>query len=167
MKSTTNQLLICTLLVIGLSGCSLLQFPQLNAPKPPQTTYKYNETFAKNPTAVAIGDKIVVVEAQSRTVTAGYELVEKPLNFWQRFCNWLASWSIIAVLIVGVSLALGFTGPAVWLLARFNTFKKTTKQLVRGIAESKAVENNPELGNKLSAMLDNDSKKLIDDIRRE
>jgi hypothetical protein len=158
---------ILLVLVLGLSGCSLLRFPELNAPKPPQTTYKYNETFAKNPTAVAIGDKIVVVEAQSRTVTAGYEVVEKPLSFWQRLMNWIGGWSLITIIIVLGSMALGFTGPAVWLLARFNTFKKTTKQLVRGIAEAKAVESNPELKNKLSAMLDNDSKKLIDDIRRE
>lgn len=159
--------IVLLLAVAMLSGCSLMRFPELNAPKPPQTTYKYNETFAKNPTAVAIGDKIVVVEAQSRTVTAGYEVVEKPLSFWQRFCNWLGSWSLIAVILVFGSLALGFTGPALWFVARFNTFKKTTKQLVRGIAEAKAVEANPELRNKLSAMLDNDSKKLIDDIRRE
>jgi hypothetical protein len=154
-------------MAIGLTGCSLLRFPVLNAPKPPETTYQYNETFSKNPTAVAVGDKIVVVENQSRTVTAGYVHQEKQLSFWQRFCNWLASWSILTVVIVFGCLAFGITGPAVWIVARFNTFRKTAKQLVRGLAESKAVESNPTLKTTLSSMLDTDSKKLIDDIRRE
>lgn len=155
------------LIIILLSGCSLLNFPELNAPPKPETTYKYEESFEKNPTAVVAGDKIVVVEQQIRTVKAGFVNQEKQLNFWQRFCNWLAGWSILTVAVVGGCLAFGIGGPAIWLAARFQTFRKTTKQVVRAIGEAKAVEKDPELKNKLSAMLDTDSKKLIDDLKRE
>ena len=164
-----------TFIVIMLSGCSsLLGFPALNAPPKPETTYQYEESFEKIPQAVVVGDKYAVVEHQIRTVKAGFVNQEKPLNFWQRFCNWLAGWGILTVVLVGGCLAFGITGPALWLFARFQkfkqtfeTFRKTTKQMVRAIEDSKAVQANPELGNKLSSMLDTDSKKLIDDIRRE
>lgn len=153
--------------LISISGCSLLNFPQLNAPRPPDTTYQYHERFETNPTAVVAGDKIAIVESQLRTVDAGYVNTKKELNFWQRFCNWLASWSIITVFVVFGCLAFGVTGPAVWFMNRFRTFTKTTKQLVRGMEKAQAVEKQPELKTTLAAMLDNDSKKLIDDIRRE
>lgn len=159
--------ILVLIMMTFLSGCSLLQFPQLNAPKPPETTYQYNETFSKNPTAIAVDGKVIVVENQSRTVTAGYAKAEKPLSFWQRFCNWLASWSLITVAIVFGCLAFGFTAPATFFINRFFTLKKTTKQMIRAIAETKAVESNPHLKSTLSSMLDTDSKKLIDDIRRE
>ena len=162
-----KKLFVLLMLAIVLGGCSLLKFPALNAPPPPDTTYQYNETFKKNPVAVAVDGKIVVVENQERTVNAGYVNKEKPLSFWQRFCNWLAGWSLITVVTVGGCLAFGITGPALWLYQRFLVLRKTTKQMVRAIAEAKAVETQPELKNKLSSMLDTDSKKLVDDIRRE
>ncbi len=157
---------VLMLAVMVLSGCGVLSFPKLNAPPAPDTTYQYNETFKKNPTAVVAGANVVVVEAQERTVTAGYVKKEKELTFWQRFCNWLASWSLLTVVIVGGCLAFGVTGPAMWLYTRYLTFRKTTKQLVASIEESKAVEKNPELKTTLSSTLDTDAKKLIDDIRR-
>ena len=158
---------IKTILAVSLlSGCSLLQFPQLNAPKPPETSYQYNETFEKNPTAVVAGGKVIVVENQSRTVTAGYVHQQKELSFWQRFCNWLAGWSLITVLIVFGCLAFGITGPAMWLWSRLQMFKKTTVQIVKAIDEAKIIEKDAELKSKLSATLDNDSKRLVDDIKR-
>ena len=162
MKKLILLFLVCFL----FQGCSLLKFPNLNAPKPPQTTYHYNETFSKNPIAVAIGDKIVVVEQQSRTVTAGYIHTAPKVSGWQRFCNWIGGWSIIIVIIVLGCLAFGITGPAMFVWNRYRTFKKTTTQLIRAIGESKAVDSNPELKGKLGSMLDNDSKKVIDNIKR-
>jgi len=150
-----------------LQGCSLLKFPNLNAPKPPQTTYRYNETFSKNPIAVAIDGKIVVVESQLRTVSAGYVHTEPKVSGWQRFCNWIGGWSIIIVVVVLGCLAFGITGPAVFLWNRYKTFKKTTTQLVRAIGQSNAVDTNPALKDKLGSMLDNNSKKVIDDIKRD
>lgn len=159
--------ILLVLMVFCLSGCGMLKFPTLNAPRPPDTTYQYEETFEKNPTAVVMGNKVVVVEQQKRTVTAGFVHQEKQLSSWQKFCNWLAGWSLITIAVVGGCLAFGITGPAVFLWNRYQTFRKTTKQMVRAIHEEKAIEKNPALGNKLSAMLDKDSKKLIDDLKME
>lgn len=167
MTSSMKKNKFITLLLPLICGCGVLKFPVLNAPKPPETIYSYEQTFDKNPTAVVVGDKVAVVERQTQTVRVNYDNKVKPLTWWQRFCNWLFSWSLITVCVVLGCLAFGFTAPILWLYNRYLTFRKTSKQIVKSIEESKALEVNRELKVKLSGTLDTDSKKVVDDLRRE
>lgn len=160
-------MIVILFLTFFLSGCGALSFPILNAPKPPETIYNYEQTFEKNPTAIVAGKKIVVVEAQKQTVTVGYEKKEKALTFWQRFTNWLASWSLITVFFVIALLASGTTTPFIWLYDRYKTFRNTAKKLVQSIEDSKTLEVNRELKTSLSSNLDAKEKKVVDDLRRE
>lgn len=161
-----KKYLILILTVLVLSGCGLINFPQINAPKKPDTTYNYEQTFEKNPTAVAIGDKIVVVEQQKQRVTAGFVSKEKPLSWWQRFCNWLGNLGFIGLAAVVIGLFVAPTGTMAFLYARYAKFKKALKQTVDGIKEARAVESNVVLKESLSSKQDSDTKMLIDDLRR-
>lgn len=155
------------LLIPLLCGCGMLKFPVLNAPKPPQTVYNYEQTSKASPQIIQTPDgKAYVWEEKSQRVSAGFDSKEEPLSFWERFCNWLAGWSLITVLVVGGSLAAGFTGPAIWLYNRYITFKNTAKKIVKSIEDSKALQVNQELKSNLSANLDTNEKKVVDDLRR-
>ena len=153
-------------MILFLSGCGLINFPKLNAPPAPDTTYQYEQTFERNPTAVVSGDKIVVVEAQKQTVTAGFVQKEKKLSWWQRFCNWLGNLGLIGIMLIVAGLFFAPAGTMSFLFARYGKFKKALQQTVAGIKESGAVDKDPTLKESLSSRQDSDTKMLIDDIRR-
>ena len=154
-------------LVIFIQGCGLIGFPKLNAPPAPDTTYTYEQTFEKNPTAVVSGNKIVVVENQRQTVTAGYTKKDKPLSWWQRFTNWLGN---LGFLVVGgflIALFVTNGGIILTLWNKYTKFKMGLTQTVKAIEEAKALEKDEDLKNALSSKHDNSTKMLIDDIRRK
>ena len=156
--------MIC--LAVLLSGCGLLTLPTIISPKPPDTRYQYHELLENNPTAVTVGDKVVVVQNQRREVSANYVNQEKPLNWWQRLCNKLANLSILTVLIAVGLLATGTTAPFIWLFQRYLAVKKTAKQIIKSVDEAKVLETNNELKTRLSSNLDTDAKRLVDDLKR-
>lgn len=156
------------LIIPVLCGCSLLKFPVLNAPNPPQTVYKYDQSFKTSPQVIQTPDgKAYVWEEKTQTVTAGYDNKEKPLSFWQRFTNWLAGWSLITVLVVGGCMAFGFTAPVLFLYKRYKTFRESLKTVVKSIDASKVLEEHSQLKSELKTNLDTNEKKVIDDLKRE
>ena len=165
MRSHIFLLLLLFLLV----GCSPVEFPTLNAPQKPQTVYEYNETFDKNPVISQETDdgKFRVWEQQSRTVNVNFKKQEKQLTWWQRFTNWLGTWSIITALVVIGCLAFGFTAPLVWLFNRYKTFRNTLKTVVQTIDSTKSIEANPALKDGLSSSLDAKEKVVISALKQE
>ncbi len=156
------------LIIPVLCGCGVLSFPTLNAPKPPQTVYKYDQTFKTSPQVIRTPDgKAYVWEEKTQTVTAGYDNKQEPLSAWQRFCNWLFSWSLITIIVVLGLMAFGFTAPVLWLYNRYKTFRDSLKTVVKSIDSSKVLEVNGELKKELSTNLDTNEKKVIDDLKRE
>lgn len=155
------------LLVFGTCGCGVLSFPQLNAPKPPDQVYKYSSTIEKEPKVVQTPDgKSIVWEAQKQTVDVNYERKDKPLSWWQRFCNWLGNWGIISILALIAALVIAPGGTMLWLWRQYMKFKKAFTQTVKAIDESKAVETTPTLKASLSSHQDNSVKALVDDIQQ-
>lgn len=161
------EIVLIFLTLTGLSGCGFLNFPTLNAPKPPDQIYQYHQTIEKQPQVVQTGEgKSVVWEAQKQTFDVNYERKDKPLSWWQRFCNWLASWSIIAVVLVAAGLFFFPAGTIAFLIGVKNKFKKAFTQTVNAIDQSKAVEQHPALKSSLSSIQDSDVKAMVDDIQQ-
>lgn len=161
--------ILMTLLLICVSGCSPVDFPTLNAPQKPQTVYEYSETFDKNPVVSQESDdgKFMVWEQQSRTVNVNFKKQEKQLTWWQRFTNWLGTWSIITALVVIGFLAFGFTAPLVWIFNRYRTFRNTLKTVVQTIDSTKSIDANPALKDGLSSSLDAKEKVVISALKQE
>lgn len=155
------------LLVLGTAGCGALQFPTINAPKPPEQVYKYSQTIEKQPQVVQTPDgKSYVWESQKQTVDVNYEKKEKPLSWWQRFCNWLGNLGIIGILLLVGALVIAPGGTMMFLWKKYQQFRKAFTQTVKAIDDAKAVETNPALKQSLSARQDNSVKALVDDIQQ-
>lgn len=144
-----------------LAGC-------ISMPKPPEVKYHIHETVKQSPQTVVddIGTKYQVFNATEHTYDVNYDNTPKPLGIWQKFCNWLAGLSILGLcgLVAGFVFAPAAT--VTFLLRRYWAFKKALTQTVHAIDEAKAVESSAELKAALSANHDNDTKQLIDDIKR-
>lgn len=151
-----------------LTGCGLIGFPQINAPKPPQTVYNYSQTFEKNPQVVQTAEgKSFVWEQQKQTVDVTYEKKEKPLSFWQRFCNWLGNLGFLGILGVIGFLIVSHTTPAAFFFFLYNKFKNAFKQTVKGIDNSGAVQPGSTLSNSLSSAQDTSTKSMVDEVKRQ
>lgn len=156
------------ILVLSLSGCGAISFPQLNAPKPPEQVYKYHQTITTEPRVVQTNDKgqSVVFTAQTQTVDVNYDRKDKPLSWWQRFCNWLGNIGMLGLVGLIVALVIAPGGTMLWLWKQYMKFKKAFTQTVDAIDESKAVQTNVNLKTALSAKQDNDVKALVDDLQQ-
>lgn len=162
-----RQMMIQLCLVIFLGGCSALKFPNINPPNPPQTMYNYEQSFTKNPTAVVVDGKTVVVENQEQNVRINYQKQQEKLSWWKRFTNWLGSLGMIAVVLIIIGI---FVAPGATIGFLFNSFRKTKKalrQTVRAIDESKAVNTDNGLKLALLSNQDTDTKRVIDTVKRE
>lgn len=154
-------------IVVLFSGCSLLQFPQLNAPKPPEQIYDYHTSIEKQPQVVQVADgKSVVWESQKQTVDVGYSKKQEPLSWWQRFCNWLANWSILGIVGLGIALFVAPAATIAWLKAEADKFKTAFTQTVKGLDKSEVVKNSPAVAAALSSAQDASTKALVDDIQQ-
>lgn len=155
------------ILVVMCAGCGVLRFPSINAPKPPDQIYQYSQTIDKQPKVVQVGDgKSVVWESQKQTVDVNYARKETPLNWWQRFCNWLGNLGFLSLLAIGIGLFVAPAGTIAWLWKVKDKFKKAFKQTVAAIDEANALEKSPELKAALSAKQDSDVKALVDDVQQ-
>lgn len=165
-RNGTKVILIC-LALAGLSGCGFLNFPTLNAPKPPDQIYQYHQTIEKQPQVVQTAEgKAVVWEAQKQTFDVNYERKDKPLSFWQRICNWLANLGILGIVGVLAGLFFAPAGTIAWLLGIKNKFQKAFTQTVKAIDQSQAVAQHPGLKSALSRIQDSDVKAMVDDIQQ-
>ncbi len=161
-----RNLFLVVIMALFLSGCGILNFPSLNAPKPPDQVYQYSQTIEKQPKVVQLENgKSVVWESQKQTVDVNYERKDKPLSWWQRFTNWLGNLGIIGLIGMIVALFVAPGGTMLWLWKQYMKFKKAFTQTVVAIDESNAVAH-PEVKAALSAKQDNDVKALVDDIQQ-
>ncbi len=147
------------------AGCLTIPFPRLNAPKPPDTIYDYEDVMKTTPTAIVIGDKTYVLENKERTIRVAYQKKEKKLTFIQKIGNWFSSLSLIAFILViaGLFLAPGTTIGL--LLSLLKKWKNAAQQTIRAIKESNAVENNSELKNALSSKQSDETKKIVNNVK--
>lgn len=155
------------LIVVFFSGCGTLKFPTLNAPNPPEQVYKYRQTINTEPRVVQTNSKgeSVVFTAQQQTVDVNFDNKEKPLSWWQRFCNWLSSWSLLGVLALGLALFFAPAATIAWLWKVKDKFKKAFTQTVQAIDEANAVEKDANLKNALAKHQDASVKALVDDVQ--
>lgn len=157
------------ILALGLScaGCGLINFPTLNQPRPPDQVYNYRQTIDTKPTVLQTADgKAYVYTAQTQSIDAGYERKDKPLNFWQRICNWFANLGIIGIVITLVGLFFAPAATIAFLVRAKNRFQKALTQTVKAIDESGAVQEHAGLKEALSSKQDSDVKALIDDVQQ-
>lgn len=162
-----KKALIFVLFVVGLSGCGILNFPSLNAPKPPDQVYSYHQTIENQPQIVQTADgKSFVWESQKQTIDANYERKDKPLTWWQKVCNWFANLGILGILGTIASIIIAPGGTIAWLFAEKNKIMTALKQTVKGIDDSQVVKNSPQVAQALSASQDAKTKALIDDIQQ-
>lgn len=155
-------------LVILLAGCGTLNFPTINAPKPPEQVYKYHQTINTEPRVVQTNAKgeSVVFTAQQQVVDVNYDNKEKPLSFWQKLCNWLANLSILG--IIGL-VVFFFVAPASFLafiVNEKNKIETAFKQTVQGIDKSGVIATTPALAQALSSTQDAATKAMVDDIQQ-
>lgn len=155
-------------LLVLLCGCGTLNFPVLNAPKPPQQVYKYHQTINTEPRVVSTNQKgeSVVFTAQQQVVDVNYDNKEKPLSFWQRLCNWLGNLGILGILGLIAMIIIAPVGTIGWLLAEKNKIMGALKQTVQGIDKAGGTTANPALAQALSSSQDAKTKALVDDIQQ-
>lgn len=158
---------LMVLMALLVSGCGFLNFPSLNAPKPPDQVYNYRQDITTEPRVVQIDEqgRSVVFTAQHQSIEVGYERKDKPLSWWQRLCNWLGNLGIFGILVLLASLFIAPAGTLGWIWKQYQKYKKAMTQTVWAIEESKAVDNN-QVKAALASNHDNETKKLVDDIRR-
>lgn len=155
-------------LMVLLTGCGTLNFPVLNAPKPPDQVYKYHQTISTEPRVVTTNEKgqSVVFTAQTQAVDVNYDNKEKPLSWWQKLCNWLAGLGTLAILAL---IAMLFIAPAAtigWLIAEKTKFVTAFTQTVKGIDKAGGVAAVPALATALASTQDASVKALVDDIQQ-
>lgn len=163
-----KKLFLSTAVIILLSGCSLLNFPSLNAPKAPDTVYKYHDTITTEPRVVQTDAKgnSVVFTAQTRTVDVNYDNKEKPLSWWQKLCNWLAGLGTFAILGLVVMIFIAPVATIAWLKSEADKFKTAFTQTVQGIDKSGVVQTTPALAQALSSTQDASVKAMVDDVQQ-
>ena len=162
-----NKIIVLTLMLGFLLGCAPITFPKLSTPKKPETVYNWQEKTSTRPKAVVCGDKIVVVEDTDRTLQVGLETTPQKLSFIQKIGNWLSGLSFIAFLALIACLVLAPGATLAWVVKIAFKWKKAFRETVVAIKEAKAVEKNPELKNTLNAKQSVETKKIVDEIRRE
>jgi len=155
-------------LVILFSGCGALNFPTLNAPKPPDQVYQYHQTINTEPRVVQTNEKgqSVVYTAQQQSVDVNYERKDKPLSFWQRICNWLANLGFLGIFLLIAAFLIAPAGTIAFLLKEKNKITTAFKQTVKGIDASGAIATTPALAQALSSSQDAATKALVDDIQQ-
>ncbi len=159
--------LILLVLSLTLSGCGLLNFPLLNAPKPPDQVYSYHQTIEKEPKVIQAADgKSYVWEGQRQEVNVNYERKDKPLSWWQRLCNWLGNLGLLGILALLAGLVLAPAGTIGLLWKQYLKWKKALTQTVWALEETKVIDNSPQVKTALATSHDTETKKLIDDIKR-
>ncbi len=153
--------------VVLFAGCGSI-LPSVITPKPPDINYNIRETSSSQPQIIKTpnGDAYIYPAVQ-KTYEIGLERKDHPVTLWQRFTNWLGSFSILAILglIAGVVLAPGATG--MFLVNKYFAVKKALKQTVAGIEEAKAQEKlSEDVKTALAINMDASSKKIVDDLKR-
>ena len=147
-------------------GCSLIPFPKINSPKPPDTIYDYEETTLSSPQAIITDGKAYVVENKERKLIVNYSQKEKKLSFLEKIGNWISSLSLIAFILIIAGLFLAPSATIAFLLGLLKKWKNAFKETARAIQESKAIETNPELKNALKDKQSESTKAIVDKIQR-
>lgn len=150
-----------------LTGCGPL-FPALNLPKPPDIKYNIHETTSQKPIVgqTATGEVITFQNATEHVYDVNVERHDVPLTMWQKFCNWLSGFGILAILALVAGMVLAPGGTILFLYNKYSSWKKALTQTVAAIEETKVVDNSAPVKAALASNQDNDTKKLIDDIKR-
>ena len=175
-RLTWNVRRLAIFAIFFLVGCGSI-FPNINPPKTPDTVYSYDQSMSKVPSAVIVeGGKIAVVESQEQRVSINLSKKEKPLSLWQRFCNWLGNLGFISIIALAAGMILAPAGTLTFLTNWYMKFrkavdehrrtKKALAQTVKAIDAANALEATPGLRAALSSEHDQETKILIDDIKR-
>jgi len=154
--------------ILGLCGCGTLNFPLLNAPKPPEQIYKYHQTISTEPRVVQTDSKghSVVFTAETQTVDVNYDDKQKPLSWWQKVCNWLSGLSFMAIVALIVMLFVAPAGTMAWLVNEYNKFKTAFTQTVQGIEKGGGVATAPAIAAGLSSTQSPAVKAMVDDVQQ-
>ncbi len=159
--------IIFVLGLLCLQGCGTL-LPAIHTPNPPSISYNIHETTSQKPVigTTAKGEVVTFQNSNEHVYDIGFTKEEKPLTIWQKFCNWLSGFSILSIILLVGGLFLFPTATGTFIFQRYSAAKKALTQVVTAIDDAKAVQANTTLKEKLSSTMDNDSKKIVDDILR-
>lgn len=156
-------ILFSYLFVLGCSGGGLFASASRNA----ETSFNQSKSEEKYQNVIEVSGKPIILQNYKKTSDINRVRQEKELNPWQKFCRWIANLSILAVVVSVGGLFMGTTAPIVWIWTRYQKFRKALSQTVQAIEKSNAVNKDTDLKAALSTTHDNDTKMLIDDIRRK
>ena len=169
-----KRILMIAIMAGCFVGCTLpgIKLPFISPPEQPKTIYNYKETIKDEPVILDIQqtefmkDKVVISRRTEKTVEANMDTTPQKIGILQRIGSTIANLTVWGAVIL-VILAVFFPSTIfLFIVNRLRATAKALKQTVAAIKETNVVETT-ELGNKLRAKQDPETKRMIGVIKSE